>query len=469
MGEAAAAATAFATRVWDRYLEYPLRGGEICGATASMSQTLGALAYVWSLFTLAAIFRVCRFIASLYLLWTLRHPSILPDETAEFKSAGKRVEVDEKAEAERKAKREAEAAKEAETATNGEAPAPERKKSKAELEAEAERERRRVARAEREREPTGNKRRRRRRRERKRQREKRASERPSTGGAGECERARYPRGRESLRDARFRRARGPESSRASRERREIEQSHSLSRVGASPRGGTNGREVHHCRPSTDREVSRRPVCSAQSASHSAMIPIRSHGWLLRGAPSRSSPPRGSRQGSETLTLRWRRAPARSRSREGGTVASRGVRGRRREIVARGRTRSLNSLPLDVLFVVFSAVSPGVRRVTGGVRVSARWTRWAPLAVRLGSSASCSSARSNIGECLGPLRGRLCRRPLVPTLRPRRVRRVPPRARGGANSSTGSQTPRRVATRISTIRTQTPPPERRRPTRTDPRG
>ena len=98
--------------------------------TTSMSQTLGALAYVWSLFTLAAIFRVCRFIASLYLLWTLRHPSILPDETAEFKSAGKRVEVDEKAEAERKAKREAEAAKEAETATNGEAPAPERKKAK---------------------------------------------------------------------------------------------------------------------------------------------------------------------------------------------------------------------------------------------------------------------------------------------------------------------------------------------------
>jgi len=147
MGEAAAAATAFATRVWDRYLEYPYEVAKFA-VTTSMSQTLGALAYVWSLFTLAAIFRLCRFIASLYLLWTLRHPSILPDETAEFKSAGKRVEVDEKAEAERKAKREAEAAKEAETATNGEAPAPERKKSKAELEAEAERERRRVARAE---------------------------------------------------------------------------------------------------------------------------------------------------------------------------------------------------------------------------------------------------------------------------------------------------------------------------------
>ena len=87
MGEAAAAATAFATRVWDRYLEYPYEVAKFA-VTTSMSQTLGALAYVWSLFTLAAIFRVCRFIASLYLLWTLRHPSILPDETAEFKSRG---------------------------------------------------------------------------------------------------------------------------------------------------------------------------------------------------------------------------------------------------------------------------------------------------------------------------------------------------------------------------------------------
>ena len=38
------------------------------------------------------------------------------------------------------------------------------------------------------------------------------------------------------------------------------------------------------------------------------------------------------------------------------MASRGVRGRRREMVARGRTRSLDSLPLDVLFVVFSRLT-----------------------------------------------------------------------------------------------------------------
>lgn len=38
------------------------------------------------------------------------------------------------------------------------------------------------------------------------------------------------------------------------------------------------------------------------------------------------------------------------------------------------------------------------------------------------------ARAGPTRRLGPLRGRLSRRPLVPTLRPRRVRRVPPRAR-----------------------------------------
>lgn len=88
-----------------------------------------------------------------------------------------------------------------------------------------------------------------------------------------------------------------------------------------------------------------------------MIPIRSHGF----SPSRWFPHGPVRLGvlavgPRTTLRRRRRAPLRSASREGGTVASRGVRGRRREMVARGRARSLDSLPLDVLFVVFSRLT-----------------------------------------------------------------------------------------------------------------
>jgi hypothetical protein len=131
------------------------------GAVLRARETVGALLYVWSFFTLEAVFRALRFAASVYMLYALRHPSVFPDESAAFKNAAKGggPGVDEASEADRKEGSNANDAKGPgdEANANGDAagkenaPPPEaeppRKKSKAELEAEAERERRRAARA----------------------------------------------------------------------------------------------------------------------------------------------------------------------------------------------------------------------------------------------------------------------------------------------------------------------------------
>ena len=94
-----------------------------------------------------------RLAGSVY-AYALRHPAILPDQSAQFKSASKSVEVDQAAEARKKAETEAAAKKasaEAEASAGGAPAAPEaskeKKKTRAEREAEAERERRRAARA----------------------------------------------------------------------------------------------------------------------------------------------------------------------------------------------------------------------------------------------------------------------------------------------------------------------------------
>jgi len=48
--------------------------------------TLGALMFVWAFITLGNVMFVARFGASLYMLYALRHPSILPDEVGRCRS-----------------------------------------------------------------------------------------------------------------------------------------------------------------------------------------------------------------------------------------------------------------------------------------------------------------------------------------------------------------------------------------------
>ena len=160
VGKVVETVTERANAVWERYFEHAYATLEHA-VVSSTRETVGALLYVWSFFTLEAVFRALRFAASVYMLYALRHPSVFPDESAAFKNAAKGggPGVDEASEADRKEGSNANDAKGPgdEANANGDAagkenaPPPEaeppRKKSKAELEAEAERERRRAARA----------------------------------------------------------------------------------------------------------------------------------------------------------------------------------------------------------------------------------------------------------------------------------------------------------------------------------
>ena len=144
--------------------------------TVTFATTTNSVLYAWSFFTWRLVFKTVRFVVSLYVLYELRHPSVLPDEKTKFKKASN-ASGDETGEIKK-------AAGPNEAAPNGDgrrvgdvndpankaahvndgkeigvgstksdpAPgvsseSPGRKKSKAELEAEAERERRRAARA----------------------------------------------------------------------------------------------------------------------------------------------------------------------------------------------------------------------------------------------------------------------------------------------------------------------------------
>ena len=153
VGKAVASAADAYEFVWRTYLEGPYVA--IVARVDEATESARAFAFrVWGLFTLNAILKASRLAGSLYMLYALRHPSILPDQSAQFKSASKSVEVDQAAEARKKAETEAAAKKasaEAEASAGGAPAAPEaskeKKKTRAEREAEAERERRRAARA----------------------------------------------------------------------------------------------------------------------------------------------------------------------------------------------------------------------------------------------------------------------------------------------------------------------------------
>jgi len=146
VGKAVAATVDFYEFVWRAYLERPY-DATVAFVDETTESARAFFVHVWGLFTLKAILKASRLVFSLYMLYALRHPAILPDQSAQFKSASKSVEVDEAAEAKKKAEAEAAAAAEAEAPSSAESAAPEKKKSRAELEAEAERERRRAARA----------------------------------------------------------------------------------------------------------------------------------------------------------------------------------------------------------------------------------------------------------------------------------------------------------------------------------
>jgi flagellar biosynthesis GTPase FlhF len=146
VGKAVVAAVDFYEFVWRAYLERPY-DATVAFVDETTESFRAFFLHVWGLFTLKAILKASRLVFSLYMLYALRHPAILPDQSAQFKSASKSVEVDEAAEAKKKAEAEAAAAAEAEAPSSAESAAPEKKKSRAELEAEAERERRRAARA----------------------------------------------------------------------------------------------------------------------------------------------------------------------------------------------------------------------------------------------------------------------------------------------------------------------------------
>jgi hypothetical protein len=146
VGKAVAATVDFYEFIWRAYLERPY-DATVTFVDETTESFRAFFLHVWGLFTLKAILKASRLVFSLYMLYALRHPAILPDQSAQFKSASKSVEVDEAAEAKKKAEAEAAAAAEAEAPSSAESAAPEKKKSRAELEAEAERERRRAARA----------------------------------------------------------------------------------------------------------------------------------------------------------------------------------------------------------------------------------------------------------------------------------------------------------------------------------
>ena len=137
---------------WRTYLEKPY-DVVVAFADETTESARAFASRIWGLFTLKAILEVSRLAGSVYMLYALRHPAILPDQSAQFKSASKSVEVDQAAEARKKAETEA-AAKKASAgggfrgrrARRPEA-SKEKKKTRAEREAEAERERRRAARA----------------------------------------------------------------------------------------------------------------------------------------------------------------------------------------------------------------------------------------------------------------------------------------------------------------------------------
>lgn len=138
---------------WRTYLEKPY-DVVVAFADETTESARAFASRIWGLFTLKAILEVSRLAGSVYMLYALRHPAILPDQSAQFKSASKSVEVDQAAEARKKAETEAAAKKasaEAEASAGGAPAAPEaskeKKKTRAEREAEAERERRRAARA----------------------------------------------------------------------------------------------------------------------------------------------------------------------------------------------------------------------------------------------------------------------------------------------------------------------------------
>ena len=146
VGKAVAATVDFYEFVWRAYLERPY-DATVAFVDETTESFRAFFLHVWGLFTLKAILKASRLVFSLYMLYALRHPAILPDQSAQFKSASKSVEVDEAAEAKKKAEAAAAAAAEAEAPASAASAAPEKKKSRAELEAEAERERRRAARA----------------------------------------------------------------------------------------------------------------------------------------------------------------------------------------------------------------------------------------------------------------------------------------------------------------------------------
>lgn len=150
VGRAVDAAKDIYSFIWKTYFEvtYELVVAFVIDTTDSIQNAVG---WVWSLFTLTLIFKVLRFVLSVYMLYALRHPSILPGETSQFKNASAKVEVDEKAESKRKEDKEASEKEKGEentyenkSETSGKSV---KKKTRAELEAEAERKRRREARA----------------------------------------------------------------------------------------------------------------------------------------------------------------------------------------------------------------------------------------------------------------------------------------------------------------------------------
>ena len=95
---------------WRTYLEKPY-DVVVAFADETTESARAFASRIWGLFTLKAILEVSRLAGSVYMLYALRHPAILPDQSAQFKSASKSVEVDQAAEARKKAETEAAAKK----------------------------------------------------------------------------------------------------------------------------------------------------------------------------------------------------------------------------------------------------------------------------------------------------------------------------------------------------------------------
>ena len=55
--------------------------------TVTFATTTNSVLYAWSFFTWRLVFKTVRFVVSLYVLYELRHPSVLPDEKTKFKKA----------------------------------------------------------------------------------------------------------------------------------------------------------------------------------------------------------------------------------------------------------------------------------------------------------------------------------------------------------------------------------------------